>query len=237
MNLESLIRKGQKSKAEGLKVILQLKAQILGSKDENLIQRIAWLRKELKKDSGNLSWARAKFFKGQKKLIKHERMLNSLVFQIVAESLGEKVEFVKLGKKLTVKFISPDAEEYYSLSDHGQKLSEDDVYDILHFDPEIKVLSYKDIIESYLELLADEIETKAKNSEGPLLKIYEALLAIRGFDSRILLKRVEILNQLGDWATALADLKRYLSFNNLESLPLPLKKLYFAGRTESKNSH
>ncbi len=157
----------------------------------------------------------------------------SLIYSFLGCQIGLPLEFVDLRPTCFLKFVENGVSHFIDLSRRGRIMNNDDLLDLLHtrfhmdsvpdsalLDP---VPSGRFMVEYLAALKMAYIK---RSSPEALLIIQNALLVHQPASLQLLGERALLHRRLGNFKNALADLKRYFSFNDRSKAPPEMVRVY-----------
>lgn len=171
----------------------------------------------------------------------------SLLYAFLAERIGVALEFVDFRPAWFLRWKENGRSRYIDVSRGGATLSSDELIEVLHFryqleakskgDALFEPISFEKFIVAYLSDLKSTLikniganfgTNKTAESAAPekLLFLQNLLIAYQPSNIQRLAERALIYRRLGNFKSALQDLKRYFAFNDREKSSPELQRLH-----------
>lgn len=162
-------------------------------------------------------------------------ILLALLYAFLAERIGLQLEFVDFNPTWFLKWNDQGRSRYIDVTRSGATLSNDELIEVLHTRYKLSTESSCEglletlTFETYLvEYITDLKSTLSGYDQRPekLLFLQNALIAYQPSNLQLLPERALIHRKLGNFKSALADLKRYFAFHDREKSPAEFAKLH-----------
>ncbi len=157
----------------------------------------------------------------------------SLIYSFLACQIGLRLEFVDLRPTCFLKFIDKGVSRFIDLTRDGRVLSSDDLLESLHTRFHLDTVPRSALLdhvpsERFMTdyLLSLKVAYVRRGEPDALLLIQNALMAHQPASLQLLGERALLHRRLGNLKNALADLKRYFSFNDRERAPDEFTRAY-----------
>lgn len=157
----------------------------------------------------------------------------SLIYSFLATQIGLKLEFVDLRPTCFLKCVVDGASHYIDMNGRGRILSSEAMLECLHSRVHMKAIPAAALLEpvsmerylsEYLTML--KMEYVRRSNHESLLTIQNALMAQQPSSLQLLAERALLYRRLGHFKQALADLKRYFSFQEKETAPIEVLTVF-----------
>ncbi|MCM2282699.1 MAG: transglutaminase-like domain-containing protein [Bdellovibrionaceae bacterium] len=157
----------------------------------------------------------------------------SLIYSFLACQIGLRLEFVDLRPTCFLKFIDQGISRFIDLTREGHVLSSDDLLESLHTRFHLNAVPASALLDPVPShrfmtdyLLSLKVAYVRRGEPAALLLIQNALMNCQPSSLQLLGERALLYRRLGQFKNALADLKRYFSFNDREHAPAELIRAY-----------
>ena len=158
----------------------------------------------------------------------------ALIYAFLADRIGVKLEFVDLKPTCFLKWTDQNGRSrFIDISRAGATLSSDELIETLHSRFQMTTLAHSSLLETlsfeaylteYLGALRQTL--MMLNEPAKLLFIQNTLIAYQPSNLLFLAERAVLYRRLGNFKSALSDLKRFFAFYEREKAPQDLVKLY-----------
>ncbi len=157
----------------------------------------------------------------------------SLIYSFLGCQIGLPLEFVDLRPTCFLKFIENGVSHFIDLSRRGRIMNSDDLLELLHTRFHMESIPDSALLDSvpsgrfmveYLSAL--KMAYIKRSAPESLLIIQNALLVHQPASFQLLGERALLYRRLGNFKSALADLKRYFSFNDRAKAPSEMVRVY-----------
>ncbi len=161
----------------------------------------------------------------------------SLIYAYLAERIGVRLEFVDLKPasflKWTEKTSSKPRPRYIDMTRSGAILTDDELIETLHTRFKMLSICHANVLEPYAfeNYLCDYLHDLKKSlvaSGDPehLLFIQDTLISYQPSNLQLLAERALLHRRIGNFKSALSDLKRYFAFHERSKSPVEFVSLY-----------
>lgn len=156
----------------------------------------------------------------------------AMVYRFLGEQVGLKFEFVDLQPNCYLKHVENGSSKFVDFSRRGQSLSSDELLETLQSRAQThaevstlcETVGADHLVVEYLMVLKSAYQHRS-NVE-PLLMVQNWILEYQPSNMTVIGERAVLLNHLGHYRNAFADLKRYFSFADRASAPKELVMLF-----------
>ncbi len=156
----------------------------------------------------------------------------AMVYRFLGEQIGLKFEFVDLQPNCYLKHVESGLSKFVDFSRRGQSLTSDELLKTLQSRAQTKTevstlcesVGADHFVVEYLMVLKSAYQDRS-NVE-PLLMVQNWILEYQPSNMIVIGERAVLLNQLGHYRNAFADLKRYFSFADRGAAPRELVVLF-----------
>ena len=156
----------------------------------------------------------------------------AMVYRYLGEQIGLKFEFVDLQPHCYLKHVENGISKFVDFSRRGQSLTSDELLETLQSRAKSQIelaslcesVGADHFVVEYLMVLKSAYQERS-NVE-PLLMVQNWILEYQPSNMMIIGERAVLLNHLGHYRNAFADLKRYFSFADRNSAPKELVVLF-----------
>jgi regulator of sirC expression with transglutaminase-like and TPR domain len=160
------------------------------------------------------------------------------LYNLLAERLGLKLEIVDFKPSCFLKWVEQGHSRFIDITREGATLSSDELIEILHSRFELasstaaqalEVFSFESFMIRYVNDLKTALMKSSRASEysaDRLLFLQNILINYQPSNMHWIGERAFLNRKLGNFKSALADLKRYFAFNDRERGPTEYVKLH-----------
>lgn len=162
-------------------------------------------------------------------------MMLALIYSFLAEKIGVRLEFVDFNPAWFLRWNENGRSRYIDVSKRGATLSNDELIDILQTrykmsteastEGLLEPLTFERFLVEYIEDLKSTLSGYDLEPEK-LLYLQNALIAYQPSNLHLLAERAGFHRKLGNFKSALADLKRYFAFHDREKCSSELNQLH-----------
>lgn len=157
----------------------------------------------------------------------------ALLYACLADRIQLDLEFVDLKPTCFLKWNDNGRSRYIDVTRGGVTLSNDELIEMLHTRFQMTTLSVDSLLETYtfetfLVEYLNELKLALLKSNDPdkLLFLQNTLISYQPSNIQLLGERALLHRRLGNFKSALADLKRYFTFHEREKAPAELVSLH-----------
>lgn len=172
-------------------------------------------------------------------------MVLALLYAFLAERIGIKLEFVDFNPAWFLKWNDDGRSRYIDVARMGATLSPDELIEVLHqrysmnASLDLEPLTFERFLVEYISDLKSTLKGFDLEPEK-LLFLQNALLAYQPSNLQFLSERAFIHRKLGNFRSAMTDLKRYFAFHDRDKSSPDLQRLHdeltaLLDRTRSPN--
>lgn len=155
-------------------------------------------------------------------------MMLALIYAFLAERLGVTLEIVDFNPAWFLRWTEDGRARYIDVSRGGATMGAEELMEQMHerfavatFEP----LTFDRFMVAYLSDLKSTLSGFDAQPEKQLL-LQNALIAYQPSNLQLLTERAMLNRRLGNFRTALSDLKRYFAFHDRERAPADLVRLH-----------
>jgi regulator of sirC expression with transglutaminase-like and TPR domain len=160
-------------------------------------------------------------------------MVLALLYALLAERIGISMEFVDLKPTCFMKWTDQGRSHYIDITRMGTTLSSDELIETLHTRFQMMSICNASVLETYSfeSYLSDYVHTlkrslMADTDPERLLFLQNTLVSYQPSNLQLIGERAIIHRRLGNFKSALADLKRFFAFHDKLKAPPELVKLH-----------
>jgi regulator of sirC expression with transglutaminase-like and TPR domain len=157
----------------------------------------------------------------------------ALLYAFLADRIGVKLEFVDLKPTCFLKWTDQGRSRFIDITRSGSTLSSDELIETLHTRFQmptfgnaglLETFSFESYLADYLTALKTVMITK--NDPEQMLFLQNTLIAYQPSNLHLLAERAILHRRVGNFKSALADLKRFFAFHEREKASAELVKLH-----------
>ncbi len=162
-------------------------------------------------------------------------MMLALLYAFLAERIDLQLEFVDFNPTWFLKWNDSGRARYIDMTRGGATLSNDELIEVLQTryklsseascEGLLETLTFERFLVEYITDLKSTLSGYDQKPEK-LLFLQNALIAYQPSNLQLLTERAVIHRKLGNFKSALSDLKRYFAFHDREKSPSDLAKLH-----------
>lgn len=157
----------------------------------------------------------------------------ALIYAFLAERVNVSLEFVDLKPICFLKWCDQGRSRFIDIARGGTHLASDELIDVLHHRFRMTSFSSTSLLETYsFESFISDYITELKKTFLPdaepelLLYLQNTLVSYQPSNLALLAERAALHRKLGNFKSALADLKRFFAFFEREKAPAELLTLH-----------
>lgn len=161
-----------------------------------------------------------------------------LLYAFLAEQIGVVLEFVDLKPTCFLKLCESGHSKFIDVTRFGSTLTSDELIETLHSRFQLTTFSSKTVLEActFESYITDYLSSLKKNlnmssiaskpEQGKLLFLQDTLIAYQPSNLQLVGERALLHRSLGNFKSALADLKRFFAFHDRSRSAVELVRLY-----------
>jgi regulator of sirC expression with transglutaminase-like and TPR domain len=160
-------------------------------------------------------------------------MVLALIYALLAERIGIDMEFVDLKPTCFMKWTDQGRSRYIDITRMGAPLSSDELIETLHTRFAMMSICNASVLETYSfeSYLSDYVYTlkralPADSDPERLLFLQNTLVSYQPSNLQLIGERAVIHRRLGNFKSALSDLKRFFAFHDKLKAPPELVNLH-----------
>lgn len=157
----------------------------------------------------------------------------ALLYGFLAERIGVSLEFVDFKPRCFLKWSDDGRSRYIDINRRGVTLTSDELIEMMHTRFQMTAVCPVNLLETYSfeSYLSDYIAALKtalipRNEPLTLLYLQNILIAYQPSNLQLLAERARLHRQVGNFKSALSDLKRFFAFFERSKAPIELQQLH-----------
>jgi regulator of sirC expression with transglutaminase-like and TPR domain len=155
-------------------------------------------------------------------------MMLSLLYAFLAEKLGVTLEFIDFNPAWFLRWTEDGRSRYIDVTHGGASIGAEELMEQMHeryAAASLEPLTFDRFMIAYISDLKSALASFDAQADK-LLFLQNALIAYQPSNLQLLTERAALNRRLGNFKTALSDLKRYFAFNDRERAPAEVVRLH-----------